>query len=36
MWKKAVEIVLGIYKSALEGKPIKTPFDFFTYEIGRR
>jgi len=28
--KKAIEIVLGIYKSALEGKPIKTPFDFST------
>lgn len=31
--KKAVEIVLAIYKSALEGKPVKFPFEFSTYEI---
>ncbi|SHH45134.1 Gfo/Idh/MocA family protein [Thermosipho atlanticus] len=31
--KKAVEIVLAIYKSALEGKPVKFPFEFSTYEM---
>lgn len=30
--KKAVEIVLAIYKSALEGKPVNFPFEFSTYE----
>jgi len=31
--KKAVEIVLGIYKSFLEGRPVKYPFDFSTEEM---
>ncbi|ODN30752.1 Gfo/Idh/MocA family protein [Fervidobacterium thailandense] len=31
--RKAVEIVLGIYKSALENKPVKFPFEFSTEEM---
>ncbi|ANQ53970.1 oxidoreductase [Thermosipho sp. 1063] len=31
--KKAVEIVLAIYKSALEGKPVKFPFNFSTNDM---
>ncbi|KHC90400.1 oxidoreductase domain protein [Thermotoga sp. Mc24] len=31
--KKAVEIVLGIYRSFLEGRPVKYPFDFSTEEM---
>ncbi|MDK2886980.1 MAG: UDP-N-acetyl-2-amino-2-deoxyglucuronate dehydrogenase, partial [Thermosipho sp. (in: thermotogales)] len=31
--KKAVEIVLAIYKSALTGKPIKFPFEFSTGDM---
>jgi predicted dehydrogenase len=31
--KKAVEIVLAIYKSALTGKPVKFPFEFSTEDM---
>ena len=31
--RKAVEIVLAIYKSALEGRPVKFPFDFSTEKM---
>ncbi|MEN3042480.1 MAG: Gfo/Idh/MocA family oxidoreductase [Fervidobacterium sp.] len=31
--KKAVEIVLAIYKSALENKPVKFPFDFSSEDM---
>ncbi|MBO8161577.1 MAG: Gfo/Idh/MocA family oxidoreductase [Thermosipho sp. (in: Bacteria)] len=31
--KKAMEIVLAIYKSAIEGKPVKFPFEFSTLDM---
>ncbi len=31
--KKAVEAVLGIYKSALLDRPVKFPIDFSTLEM---
>ncbi len=32
---KSPEIVLGIYKSALENRPVKLPFEFGSRDISK-